>query len=461
MQINNSSYFKVLFILLLVVFLYACRKADTAYNNPEDEWLSGGKQTFFDVSNGAFSHSFKGLSAVEVFNHDEGDAAFEASFVTAPAPVNGGLGPLYNNISCIGCHQADGRGKPPLAGQALSSMLFRISVPGVDEHGGPNPVQGFGGQLQTRSIAGAQAEGDVQISYSTITGVYADGKPYSLRQPIYTIINPYTNLPVAVMLSPRVAPPVFGLGLLEAIPDCRLLELADEFDSDQDGISGKVNWVYDVLSNSKKIGKFGWKCGQPSILQQSAGAYNEDMGITNYIFSKESSYGQAQHQQSNQVDLSDSLLHAAAFYMQTLGVPARRNIDNTEVQRGKVIFNNLKCNACHVASQNTKVDVTFPSRSNQKIFPYTDMLLHDMGAGLADNRPEYLANGNEWRTPALWGIGLTFKVNGHQNFLHDGRARNLSEAILWHGGEAENSKNSFIKLAEVDRNALIKFLESL
>ena len=457
----KQKLFAILFIGSLL-FFYACRKADEVYIEKDAEWLSGGKQTFFDVTNSGFDHIFNGLTEREEENHEIGDAAFDAVFVTAPAPLNAGLGPIYNNVSCSGCHVNDGRGKPPVAGEKLSSMLFRISIPGANPHGGPNPVPGFGGQFHPRAIAGKLAEGDIDIQYMAVFGQYADGSKYALRQPFYTIKNNYTTLPSNVMLSPRIAPQVFGLGLLEAISDADIINRADENDKDGDGISGKYNVVYDVLTNSYRLGRFGWKAGQPSLLQQSAGAYNEDMGITSFVFPLESSFGQPQYDGLNdEYEVSDSILHAVAFYMQTLGVPARRNAYDAEVLNGKKIFNAIQCAACHVPEQRTKVDVTFPSRSNQKIFPYTDLLLHNMGSGLADNRPEFLADGYEWRTPALWGIGLTKKINGHEYFLHDGRARNLEEAILWHGGEAENSNIKFRNLSLSERKALLKFLESL
>lgn len=456
-----KTKFVLIFFISSLIFFISCRKADLNYVDNDDEWLSGGKQTFFDFTTGGFDHIFLGLNAQEQFNHGVGDAAFDATFVTAPAPINAGLGPLYNNVACSGCHAGDGRGRPPVAGQQLSSMLFRISIPGTDEFGGPNPVPGFGGQFHPRAIAGKVPEGNVNISYSDIEGFYADGTKYTLKNPTYTITNSYMAMPSDVMLSPRVAPQVFGLGLLEAIPNSRLMALADENDADGDGISGKVNWVYDVISKGLKIGKFGWKAGQPSLLQQSAGAYNEDMGITSFVFPIENSLGQPQHVVSTGHDISDSLLHAVNFYMQTLGVPARRKANDPIVLQGKNIFYDLKCIACHTPSHRTGVDMTFPSRSNQKIFPYTDLLLHDMGAGLADNRPEYLANGNEWRTPPLWGLGLIKKVNGHEFLMHDGRARNITEAILWHGGEALASQQKFLKLTAQERLALIRFIESL
>lgn len=445
--------------MLVVV---SCRKYDEAYSDPAEEWLSGGEQTFVDAGVGSFGHMFHGMDAKQEQNHEVGDKAFGATFVTAPAVINSGLGPIYNNVACASCHISDGRGRPPVGSEPLTSMLFRVSIPGANQHGGPNPAPGFGGQFQPRAVAGRPAEGDILMQYTAVDGTYGDGSAYSLRKPSYQIISPYTSLPANVLLSPRVAPAVFGLGLLEAIPDVDIMSYADEGDANGDGISGKVNMVWDVLSNSYRIGRFGWKAGQPSVLQQTAGAYNEDIGITNFVFPVESSFNQPQYDGLNDdTELKDSILYAVAFYMQTLGVPARRNFSDPAVIQGKKIFNAIQCGACHISQRKTKVDVTFSCMSNQTIFPYTDLLLHDMGTGLSDNRPEFMANGNEWRTPPLWGIGLTRKVNGHEYFLHDGRARNLTEAILWHGGEAEASKEKFRNLSADDRQALIKFLESL
>ncbi|HEU4719594.1 MAG TPA: di-heme oxidoredictase family protein [Bacteroidia bacterium] len=439
-----------------------CRKPDIFDDADGNEAYSGGSQTVFDNGSGAFGHSFPDMSSDKTELHATGDIAFSAPFVTAPAPLHSGLGPVYNNVSCSNCHVADGRGKPPEANEQLLSMLFRISIPGTDEHGGPNPVPGFGGQLQQRAIAGKQPEADVAISYTYTTGQYADGTTYELRTPAYTLQNAYEPLPPGVMLSPRVAPPVFGLGLLEAVPEETILSFADPQDSDGDGISGKPNYVWDVKAHQMALGRFGWKCGAPDLLQQSAGAYNQDMGVTNYLFPQESCSGQPQYDGLNdETEVPDSVLYAAAFYVRTLAVPARRNLDDPRVQRGKILFSSAKCSSCHIPAMQTGTDVSFPEISNQYIFPYTDMLLHDMGPGLADNRPDYDATGQEWRTQPLWGIGLTQIVNGHQYFLHDGRARSLEEAILWHGGEGEFSKNAFVAMSATDRDALIAFLRSL
>jgi CxxC motif-containing protein (DUF1111 family) len=455
-----KKYLLLLFLLCIVI-IPACRKPE-AYNDEQNEVLAGGSQTVFDAGAGAFSHAFPDLSEDKEQLHDIGDLAFEATFVTAPAPIHPGLGPVYNSVSCASCHIADGRGKPPVANEPLLSMLFRISIPGTDLYGGPNPVPGFGGQLQQKSIVNKSPEADVNISYTEVVRQFDDHASYQMRYPSYTIKNSYIAVPSGMMMSPRVAPPVFGLGLLEAIADETILANADEGDINDDGISGKPNYVWDVLNNKMSLGRFGWKCGQPSLLQQSAGAYNEDMGITNFIFKQESSSGQPQYDDlDDESEVSDSLLYAVAFYVKSLAVPARRNTEDAIVIKGKQLFIQSKCASCHIPMMKTAVNVTFPEISNQTIFPYTDLLLHDMGNDLADNRPDYSANGNEWRTPPLWGIGLTKNVNGHNNFLHDGRARTLMEAIMWHGGEAEQSRDAVKQMNAADRNALIRFLESL
>lgn len=445
------------------MFQFACSKYNEDFDHPDDEWLSGGMQTMFDQGNGAFGHMFNNMPTALQRVHEIGDAQFEATFVTAPAPLNPGLGPLLNNVSCSSCHVSDGRGKIPGLGESAANMLFRISLPGEGEVGNPLPIPNFGDQLQTRAVLGVTREADVDVSYSYSTYNFADGNTYELRTPKYTVKNAYTTLPANFLLSPRVAAPVFGLGLLEAISDADLLKNADPDDKNGDGISGKPNIVWDVLKKKHVMGRFGWKANQPSILQQVAAAYNGDMGITNLLFQRESSEGQTQFKGSfdGSYELSDSLLYSNDFYVRTLGVPARRNVNNPDVRAGKALFIELGCNKCHIETFRTAVNVAFPQISNQTIHPYTDLLLHDMGEGLADNRPDFKASGKEWRTQSLWGIGLTQKVNGHTNFLHDGRARSLMEAVLWHGGEAETSKNKILQLPAKERKQLISFLESL
>lgn len=447
---------------LAIVTIPSCRKAQP-FDSDLNEWFSGGKQTIFGQSSGAFSNIFPSISALRDMDHEIGDKAFEATFVSAPAPKMPGLGPLFNSVSCTSCHVADGRGKPPLTPtEGLTSLLIRISIPGMDAHGGPLAVPGFGGQLQQKAIAGVLPEANVSVSYETMEKQFADGTSYVLNKPSYHISNSYIPLPSDVLVSPRVAPPVFGLGLLQAINEQDIVMNADEFDSNNDGISGKANYVWSYELNKKMLGRFGWKAASPSVIEQSAGAYNQDMGITSFIFPLESSFEQLQDDKLNDgKEVSDSLLYAVDIYIRTLAVPGRRNADDVNVIKGKQLFVQAKCVNCHTPSFETGVHVNFAEVSSQKIYPYSDLLLHDMGAGLADNRPDYLANGNEWRTSPLWGIGLTNAVNGHSNFLHDGRAKNLMEAIMWHGGEAEVSRKAVENFSKEQRNLLLLFLESL
>jgi CxxC motif-containing protein (DUF1111 family) len=450
----------ILFGILTLLITIGCKKAAVIEEVDEKDWYAGGSQTFFDQSGGAFANTFIGLTPTQEQIHSVGDKFFEASFVSSPSPINPGLGPLFNAVSCVSCHPSDGRNSAPAEGDNLHNLLLRISVSGESVHGGPLAIPNFGLQFQPRAIFGLTSEGNVNVNYSYIQGNFDDGEAYELRQPTFSILNSYMSFPSDAMVSPRLSRPVFGLGLLEAIPDWALLANQDLFDSNGDGISGKANSVWNVKDQKMSIGRFGWKAGSPTLLQQVGFAFSEDIGITNFLFPLENSYGQSQSVNSEK-ELSDSLIYSVTFYLKTLGVPAKRNISDSEVIRGKQIFTEASCVKCHTPKQKTAVNVAFKSISNQTIYPYTDLLLHDMGGGLADNRTEYLADGSEWRTPPLWGIGLTEVVNGHSNFLHDGRARNLTEAILWHGGEAANAKIYFRKLNASDRAALIKFLKSL
>lgn len=418
----------------------------------------GGATTVFDASNEAFEQPAPNLDAAAQALHDEGDEAFEEAFDETT-----GVGPLFHNTSCESCHLGDGRGRPPNAGEQIETMLFRVSIPGTDPFGGPNPAPGFGGQLQTRGITGVMPEGDVQFTYTPVNGQYADGTPFTLQAPTHTLINPYTSVPAGMMLGPRIAPPVFGLGLLEAIPAIVLAALADPNDRNRDGISGRVNVVYDAATNRNAVGRFGLKANQPNLRQQSAGAYNGDMGVTTSLFPAESCEGQLNIPQCarHAPEVDDATLDAAAFYVRTLGVPARRDLNDPQALRGELLFLAARCSSCHIPILATGNLPGVPAVSNQIIRPFTDLLLHDMGPQLADNRPDFLASGSEWRTPPLWGIGLVSTVNGHTNFLHDGRARNIEEAILWHGGEATAAREAFRNMSASDRAAVLKFLNSL
>jgi len=442
--------------------LWACQDntSQPVSENDPDEVYSGGTTTSFDVTSRAYTFPLANIGDASLAQHNVGDIVFDATFVTPPASFNGGLGPLYTNTSCKSCHANDGRARPPLGNEPFNGLLFRISAQGVDAHGGPLPLQGFGLQVQTRAIIGVQPEMNISISYEEISDSFEDGQMYSLQKPTYTIINPYIPIPIGTMISPRVANPNFGLGLLEAVAEQTILSYADENDTNGDGISGKANYVYDQSLNQIVLGRFGWKASQPSLIQQAAAAANGDMGITSTYFPDETSKEQIQDVVAHDPELSSDQLNAIKVYLETLAPPARRNSSDATVLKGRGLFIQARCSACHIPKMRTGSS-GLSELSNQTIRPYTDLLLHDMGEGLSDGRPDYKASGSEWRTPPLWGIGLTKIVNGHTSFLHDGRARSLMEAVLWHGGEAEQSKQDIKKMSQADRNALIKFLESL
>ncbi len=445
----------------LVLLLVKCQKSAVFPADQYDDQLSAGSETVFDATSNAFGNMFPGLTGYDVHVHILGDLVFNQTFVTAPAIVHSGLGPIYNNTACINCHHNDGIGVPT-AGGTQSSLLIRISQPGVDAHGGPVPLPGYGLQIQDKAVFGQVPEATVNITYVTQVLAFPDGEQYELRKPTYTLSNLYTPINGAYLLSPRLAPPMIGLGLLEAIPESEIVANADPNDANGDGIKGHPNYVWDSVSHSKRLGRFGWKANTSSILEQVVIAFNQDMGITSTYLPGESSYGQLQYDGlKDDPELPDSLLNAVRFYAQTLGVPARRNTTDATVKRGEAFFIAAKCINCHRQTFTTGVDVTRPYLSNQVIHPYTDMLVHDMGPGLADNRPDFTANGQEWRTAPLWGLGLYTTVNNPGYFLHDGRARTITEAIMWHGGEAAQSKAYFSNLSSTDRAAVLKFLQSL
>ncbi len=422
--------------------------------------LSGGATTIFDESAEAFGSPAPNLQGENIERHEVGDEAFGLEHVDGPGE-NGGLGPIFDNVSCESCHPGDGRGRPPVGAEPFSSMLFRSSVRGLGGHGGPKNVPGFGGQLQMRSLPEYQPEIRAAISYVESSGTFADGTRFQLRVPTYTLSGIYAALPAGVLFSPRTAPAVFGLGLLEAVPEAQILARADPRDRNRDGISGSPNFVWDEIRQRPALGRFGWKANAPNLVQQSAGAYNGDMGVTSNLFPAEPCEGQHPGCARHAADIDAATVADVALYTQTLAVPARRHLDDPVANRGEQIFYAVGCAGCHTPTLRTGSLRGVPEVSGQTIHAYTDLLVHDMGPGLADGRRDFLAGGSEWRTPPLWGIGLVETVNGHSNFLHDGRARSLLEAVLWHGGEAKRAKERVRQLRQRDRDALIAFLQSL
>jgi CxxC motif-containing protein (DUF1111 family) len=412
-----------------------------------------------------------------------GNGLFRKLWVSSPSSTlaSDGLGPLYNARSCQRCHIKDGRGHPPEnAEDNAVSMFLRVSIPGPDDAAileitdyiATLPDPAYGTQLQDFAIQRHAAEYRLGITYEEERVVLADGSEVSLRHPTYTADNlGYGPLHPDAMLSPRVAPQMIGLGLLEAIPAADILSAADPDDLDGDGISGRPNVLWSYEFDQPMLGRFGLKAGSPTIRQQSAEAFRGDIGISSPLFPSgagECTAAQPACQTAPHGDGDDRIteiddvgLDLVTFYSRNLAVPARRNLDDPAVLRGKQVFYETGCTACHTPSFVTHRLEDRPEQSFQLIWPYSDMLLHDMGPALADNRPEARATGLEWRTPPLWGIGLTEQVSGHSYFLHDGRARSLLEAILWHGGEAQSHRDAVIEMNTSDRNALITFLESL
>ena len=451
----------ILWLVTLGVASCASYEFLSGFNYKRTE-LSGGAASVHNSSGLAYSLSIPDLTPEQMEDFTFGNRLFNTNWVTAPSSTHtfDGLGATFNRASCSSCHFKDGSGRPPAKStDMMESMLVRLS--GADG----KPLPNYGDQLQDRSILGVPAEGFATVSYKDIDGKYPDGKKYKLHEPIYKFNNlKFGEFGKGFKFSPRVAPAVFGLGLLEAVPEKDILARADANDSDNDGISGRPNFVENVETSKLQLGRFGWKANKANIRQQVAGAFNGDIGITTSVFPKENCPDIQKECKAapngGSPEVSDDFLKRIVNYNRTLAVPVARNLSDKTVIRGEDLFITSKCSLCHVPTMKTG-ESDIPQLANQVIHPFTDMLLHDMGEALADNRPDNRATGKEWRTAPLWGIGLQKIVNGHTRFLHDGRAEDLEQAILWHGGEAENSKQAFMKLSEQDRKALIKFLKSL
>jgi CxxC motif-containing protein (DUF1111 family) len=440
----------------------------------------------------AFSLASANMPFERELDFKVGNGLFRKLWVSSPSStlVSDGLGPLYNSRGCQSCHLKDGRGHPPEGpDDDAVSMFLRVSVPATDEadiaeieafllslgdetpRTAPDPV--YGGQLQDFAVQGHKAEYRLDIAYEEIEVPLSDGERAWLRQPTYTAADlGYGPLAAGAMLSPRVAPQMIGLGLLEAIPAADILAREDPDDADGDGISGRAQIVWSFEHNRPMLGRFGLKAGAPTIREQSASAFAGDIGISSPIFdapwgdctevqadcrtAPDGSSGTAEH-----TEIGTEGLNLVTFYSRNLAVPERRDVGDPAVLRGKEVFYETGCTSCHTPKYVTQRLEDQPEQSFQLIWPYTDLLLHDMGPGLADNRPEGRADGHEWRTPPLWGVGFTRTVSGHTYFLHDGRARSLLEAVLWHGGEAQVQRDGVVEMPAEDRAALIRYLESL
>ncbi|MBP2235924.1 CxxC motif-containing protein (DUF1111 family) [Sinorhizobium kostiense] len=449
------------------------------------EAMSGGATTTIaPLDEKVFSQFSANLPFEAEENFKLGKALFEKLWVSSPSSTQAsdGLGPLYNARACESCHPRDGRGRPPEAAADATSMFYRLARPARDEAerqmitahrvtNFPDPV--YGAQLQDSAVPGLAAEGRITITYTEKPVTLAGGETVSLRKPHYAVADlGYGAMDAATTLSPRVAPPVIGLGLIEAIHEADILASADPEDMDGDGVSGRAALVRDRQSGATMLGRFGWKAQNPTIRQQTADAFATDMGLSTPDVDR--NHGDCTAAQTaclelptgaqarlGAVEAPDPVLGLVTFYSSNLAVPARREASFAETLKGKRLFYEAGCPACHTPKFVTRRDAPHKEVAFQLIWPYSDFLLHDMGEGLADGQEVGLASGREWRTPPLWGIGLTRTVSGHTFLLHDGRARNFTEAILWHGGEAEKARKAFAAMAKDDRKALLTFLESL
>ena len=468
------------------------------------EFLAGGETTVKINTANAFSQKSKNLTdSKKVLLFNMGNDFFENPWIEGSASTSSrdGLGGLFNNNACQDCHVRDGRGHAPTIsatenGTDFSTILLRAIKSDITpqqknamENGTLANVAdtSVGGQLQHQSIANVKKEVELSVAYQNKTVSFKDGFEVELRKPSWHIKSTYAEAGYDInpdtVFSVRVASQMIGLGLLSFIPTADIITQADENDSDKDGISGKPNFVWSNENNKVQLGRFGWKAGQPTLIDQNASAFINDMGLTSRIITQENCLahqvdclaaenGNGDIINQYEYEVADKVLEAVTFYSSHLSVPQRRHSKRPDILAGKTLFNSIGCASCHTPQYQTADDATFPELSNQTIYPYTDMLLHDMGAALADiqqdNSPanktthiEYQANAHEWRTPPLWGLGLVQTVDPKATFLHDGRARNILEAILWHGGEAKEAQQAVLALNKVQRDQLMAFLNDL
>jgi CxxC motif-containing protein (DUF1111 family) len=434
----------------------------------EADPLMGGDTTVVDDSGNAFSFPAANLSNDERRDFFTGNALFNRNWATAPSSTTGvdGLGPVFNARSCSACHLHDGRGRPPAESESAVSLLVRLSIPGGDPMTGPLADPVYGLQLNNRAILGVPPEGREVITYTEVPGTFADGDGYSRRRPELAFADlAFGPLSPGAQTSARVAPHLVGLGLLAAVPEETIRAFADERDVDGDGISGRPNVVPDPATGLPTIGRFGWKANVATIAAQVSGALVGDIGITSPLDPEENCTAAQQAcrdaPNGGNPEADEQKIDFLTLYSLTLAVPARRDVDDEEVRQGAGLFRRAGCAGCHLPTLTTGDFPAVPALAHQVIHAYTDLLLHDMGDGLADGRPDFAASGREWRTAPLWGLGLVETVNGHTLFLHDGRARDFSEAILWHGGEAATAREAFRAMSREERTALVRFLGSL
>ena len=440
--------------------------------------LSAGAFTVPLADAGAYFQPAPALSERQRDTFARGRATFNRPWVV-PGLSTGdwGVGPTFVADRCSACHRDGGRGSPPAGNNRQPvATVVRLSLPGTGPNGGPRPHPHYGDQIQNRALQGQTldlmpayepipAEAEVYFEWEERTVTLADGTEVRLRRPKPTFESlAFGELGADVLFSVRNAPPVFGLGLLEAVPEEALLAIAER--QRALGFDGRPNWVWSDIDQRMVLGRFGWKANQPSLRQQIAAAFLGDMGVTSSLYPRQNCPDVQticrKEVPGNEPELTDVSWDEVEIFTLSLGVPARRNGNAPEVLRGAALFEQLQCSLCHVPTLTTAdYFARLPQLSRQTIHPYTDLLLHDMGPDLADGRPDFGASGRDWRTPPLWGLGLSRMVNGSTALLHDGRAGSVIEAILWHGGEAQRARDGFARLSKGEREALLAFLESL
>ncbi len=468
--------FNVYIALSLVLLLPWEAQANQAY--------PGGQGSVDSKPFASFMLPMTTLNEKATTDFHAGKALAHQPWVKAPSSTTArdGLGPLYNARTCLACHINGGRGLLPNDGKTrLNQGIVRLSIPGVDHKHGVVAEPNYGDQLQSQSTAIAhqlglseygknevRPEANVYIDWIEQVFRYPDGESLLLRKPQLRFENlGYGEFHPDTLMSLRNAPALHGVGLLEQIPQAELLANIEK-QQQSAHVSGRMNRVWNPEFRQMQAGRLGWKANKPTIKVQTAAAFQGDVGISSELFpnqpceSKQHNCAEQKHgNDATGVEINNKLLDLVVHFTQNIGVPKARNMSKPAVMAGKSLFAEVGCVECHRPSYTTQKNVRFPALSEQQIWPYTDLLLHDMGEGLADNRPDFLASGREWKTPPLWGIGLSNKVNGSGQLLHDGRARNVEEAILWHGGEAEFSRQQYINLQRQQRLNLIKFVESI
>ena len=459
-RIKNTLRFIFFLLIVFLLFVHTKKINSEEHISPMDPEISVKRQT-----RESFAAPIPALNLSKMRVFTGGRHLFRRSWTPAPSSVKSldGLGPVFNRVSCSGCHVKDGRGQPPKNDSKFKSMVIKLSR---IENNKIYPDPNYGYQLNDKSILGVPFEAKAKITYKQKTIYFKDNSSIALSQPNYSFNNlSFGPLHKNTKFSGRVAPAVFGLGLIEAITKEDILKNADPKDINNDNISGRVHLLIDAPSQKQVIGKFGWKATRGTLLHHVTGAASQDMGLTSFIFPNQNCM-EIQIDCSTQItggieEISKEQIHRLVVYMQTLAPPRQRNIENEEIIQGNGLFNSIGCNKCHTASYITGEHKSHSELSNRLIKPYSDFLLHDMGPGLDDGVKEGNAESYEWKTPPLWGIGLVKIVNKHTRFLHDGRANSIEEAILWHNGEGLQSKKNYIALKEKERKKIIKFLNSL